>query len=265
MQSFSTTNPIASNARVVQNTTPFFALFLALILATLSLIMQSSSVSLIDLAATQTHEPWHWFFLREPLACLIFLIAFSALANDKQSSTNSYLISGLHHAKRFILAAIFVLFFLGGGLIPFVPTPSLKNHASDLLFYTCLFLSVLLVFLGGIICVRFKRDLLGDKHGYKALIRGGALLALGLIILLLTTVSGKMILSSEASQTVTAIFQGGVFIIKIILVFGFFVWVRITLPRMKPDHLTRVGWIALVPLALGNVVVTGMRMLVMLH
>ncbi len=261
MRSFPTTHPISSGSKAVLNSTHFFALYLSLILATLPLLMRSGSLQLSNLVATQTHQPWHWFFLREPLSCLIFLTAFCVFANnEKRPWTRSPLMTALHYLKAIVLAAIFVLFFLGGGLIPFVSTQSLQNHASDFLFYTLLSLSIILIVLSVLCFVKLRKDIRGDKSHTRILIEGGALLALGLIIFLVTAISGKMILSDEVSQAVAAIFQGGAFLIKIFCVCCFFAWVRITLPRMKQEHLTRLGWVVLVPLALGNVVVAGVRL-----
>ena len=36
-----------------------------------------------------------------------------------------------------------------------------------------------------------------------------------------------------------------------------FIWVRATLPRYRYDQLMRLGWKVLIPLAIANLVVTG--------
>jgi NADH-quinone oxidoreductase subunit H len=36
-----------------------------------------------------------------------------------------------------------------------------------------------------------------------------------------------------------------------------FVWVRATLPRYRYDQLMRIGWKVLIPLGIGNIVLTG--------
>ena len=48
------------------------------------------------------------------------------------------------------------------------------------------------------------------------------------------------------------------FALKIALVLFFFLWVRATFPRYRYDQLMRLGWKWLIPLAILNVVVTGL-------
>ena len=43
-----------------------------------------------------------------------------------------------------------------------------------------------------------------------------------------------------------------------------FIWVRATLPRYRYDQLMRLGWKVLIPLAIANLVVTGIVKVVML-
>jgi NADH-quinone oxidoreductase subunit H len=47
------------------------------------------------------------------------------------------------------------------------------------------------------------------------------------------------------------------FTLKTFLVLYLFLWIRATLPRYRYDQLMRIGWKVLIPLALANVVVTG--------
>jgi len=47
-----------------------------------------------------------------------------------------------------------------------------------------------------------------------------------------------------------------VFVIKVAVFLFFFIWLRATLPRIRYDHLMRLGWQTLLPLAVLNVVIT---------
>jgi NADH-quinone oxidoreductase subunit H len=47
------------------------------------------------------------------------------------------------------------------------------------------------------------------------------------------------------------------FLIKSFMFLYLFIWVRATLPRYRYDQLMRLGWKVLIPLAIGNLVVTG--------
>ena len=47
------------------------------------------------------------------------------------------------------------------------------------------------------------------------------------------------------------------FVLKTFVFLYVFLWIRATLPRYRYDQLMRLGWKVLIPIAIGNVVVTG--------
>ncbi|GIW73050.1 MAG: NADH-quinone oxidoreductase subunit H 2 [Planctomycetota bacterium] len=55
-----------------------------------------------------------------------------------------------------------------------------------------------------------------------------------------------------------ALVSAAVFLVKVAALLFFYIWVRWTLPRFRYDQLMRLGWKVLIPLALANVVVTGL-------
>jgi NADH-quinone oxidoreductase subunit H len=54
------------------------------------------------------------------------------------------------------------------------------------------------------------------------------------------------------------------FLIKSFLFLYFFIWIRATLPRYRYDQLMRLGWKVLIPLAIVNLIVTGIVKVLML-
>jgi len=57
----------------------------------------------------------------------------------------------------------------------------------------------------------------------------------------------------------------GVFFIKIISFIFFFMWVRWTIPRFRYDQLMDLGWKILIPLAIANIVLTGIGSTLLTH
>ncbi|MGN7987753.1 NADH-quinone oxidoreductase subunit NuoH [Pedobacter sp. 22226] len=49
----------------------------------------------------------------------------------------------------------------------------------------------------------------------------------------------------------------GVFFLKIVMFIFFFMWVRWTIPRFRYDQLMNLGWKGLIPLAIANIIITG--------
>jgi NADH-quinone oxidoreductase subunit H len=50
----------------------------------------------------------------------------------------------------------------------------------------------------------------------------------------------------------------GYFVLKIYLLCFVFIWVRSTLPRLRADQLMQFAWLILIPVTLGNILVTGL-------
>src|SRR3989442_4409398 len=48
------------------------------------------------------------------------------------------------------------------------------------------------------------------------------------------------------------------FFIKIYLLCGVFIWIRSTLPRLRADQLMQFAWLILIPITLGNILLTGL-------
>ena len=65
-------------------------------------------------------------------------------------------------------------------------------------------------------------------------------------------------LDETASTLGIGLLQVGIFIGKLLLFMGLFIWVRWMLPRFRYDQLMDLGWKRFVPLALANIVVTAL-------
>jgi len=63
------------------------------------------------------------------------------------------------------------------------------------------------------------------------------------------------------SPFMAAIVQVSTFIAKVALVLLFFIWIRWTLPRFRYDQLMNIGWKVMLPIALLNVIITGVLVL----
>ena len=50
----------------------------------------------------------------------------------------------------------------------------------------------------------------------------------------------------------------GVFFAKIFLIIFVFMWIRWTLPRFRFDQLMHLGWKTLIPIAIINMLITGL-------
>jgi NADH-quinone oxidoreductase subunit H len=60
---------------------------------------------------------------------------------------------------------------------------------------------------------------------------------------------------------VTSLIQVGAFVMKVVAMLLFFIWIRWTIPRFRYDQLMNIGWKVMLPLALANIVVTGVLIL----
>lgn len=64
--------------------------------------------------------------------------------------------------------------------------------------------------------------------------------------------------ASSFGSNISAVLGVGVLFAKIFFFIFFFMWVRWTLPRFRYDQLMNLGWKILIPLAILNIVVTGL-------
>lgn len=68
---------------------------------------------------------------------------------------------------------------------------------------------------------------------------------------------GMDYMATLLGPTWAPLFGVGVFFIKIVMFIFFFMWVRWTIPRFRYDQLMNLGWKGLIPLAIANIIITG--------
>ncbi|MFS8615579.1 MAG: complex I subunit 1 family protein, partial [Solitalea sp.] len=59
------------------------------------------------------------------------------------------------------------------------------------------------------------------------------------------------------SQNWITLIGVGAMFVKVLLFIFFFIWVRWTVPRFRYDQLMKLGWNIMIPLAIANIVITG--------
>jgi NADH-quinone oxidoreductase subunit H len=66
------------------------------------------------------------------------------------------------------------------------------------------------------------------------------------------------LLHLEQLPFVTGLLSIAILLVKVLMMIFFFMWVRWTLPRFRYDQVMKIGWQKLLPLAIGNLVVTAL-------
>jgi len=222
-----------------------------------------------------------WGIFVQPLGFLLFTIAAFAETNRNPFDLpegESEIVAGYHveySGMRFALfymgeyvaivlaSAMIVTLFFGGWQVPYLGTDQLVAHAD----------TVLRVMLAGggagavmmaMIMFAYARRLkggFGDVRDYE----GHVLAVLSLVVAVAMFVLLYMALGSQlpawGARAIASVAQVSAFVIKTLFWCWVFIWVRWTLPRFRYDQLMRLGWKTMIPLALANVLVTGLVLL----
>ena len=249
-------------------------------LSVVSLFMLAESVSLKEIVRVQGALPWNWYLFRQPLAFLLFVIASFAETNRipfDLPEGESELVAGFHveyssmkfalffmaeYAAMVVASAVIVSLFFGGWQVPFLTTTDLVSGASFYLPLIVWGFSIFSLIVGTLLVSQFRRGKNRDLRDYEVLTLGipALLVGIGLVIFLLVT--GIPTLPTWGPPVFAAACQCATFLIKVLLFCFFFVWVRWTLPRFRYVQLMAFGWKGMLPLALLNIVVTGLYLLV---
>lgn len=256
-------------------------------LALVSVIMMSQSVHINDIVLAQSALPWHWNIVQQPLAFLLFMAASYAETNRTPFDLpegESELVAGFHveyssmkfalffmgeYAAMIVVSALTAALFVGGWQVPFLSTEQLRENANWIFYGELIGLTIFCLLLGTGLLLRFKKGRhfkYGDRRDSETLLFGAPLLALGIFMAALLFVRDPWGLPPwELPQwgvyAVTALTQFLTFMAKTLFFCFLFVWVRWTLPRFRYDQLMKFGWKMALPLALINILITGLLLL----
>ncbi len=247
---------------------------LTLTLSVVGVLILAGSLELGTIVADQGSALYRWNFLRQPVACILFLVAAFAETNRTPfdlAEAEAELVAGYHteysslkfalfmmseYVNIFVISALMVTLFFGGWQIPFLSTDTLRSYAPDVLYYS-LWGAGILALGGGVALMRKPGPVrYGDARDREKIKLGVLLLVLGAALVASQVYLGVLPLGDLGSQVATALFQFGFFLAKILFFCWVFIWVRWTLPRFRYDQLMALGWRVMLPLAILNVVVT---------
>jgi NADH-quinone oxidoreductase subunit H len=229
-------------------------------MALVGVLLISNSLSMVDIVNRQ-QQMGVWNIFLQPLAFMIYLIAAVAETNRNPfdlPEAESELTAGFHteysgfrfalyfmaeYTNMVLVSCIAVTLFLGGWLRPF---PNVK--VLDFLRYappaSLVGAALFVLWLGLKSIVRLERY-------FFVVLAGGC-------VLLAALVAVPPVLSA-----IQGIFW---FAVKVLVFLYAFIWYRATFPRYRYDQLMNVGWRWMIPLALGNLIVTAVvRYLVGMH
>jgi len=250
-------------------------------LSIVGLLMVTQSVRVSDIVEAQSGS---WGIFLQPVGFLLFLISSFAETNRNPfdlAEGESELVAGYHieySSVKFALffmaeyanmvAAAFLLstLFLGGYQVPFAPTEVLRANPGAVLTALLLLLAALGGGAGAVILKRAKQQEAlhqGVKRlepfllGWIGLAKAGAAL-----LLLVLFWAGVLSLPSWAPPVLGATLQMACLLLKVLFFCWLFVWVRWTLPRFRYDQLMNMGWKVMLPIALLNLLVTGVVLLI---
>jgi NADH-quinone oxidoreductase subunit H len=223
----------------------------------------------------------NWGIFLQPVGFFIFLVASFAETNRNPfdlAEGESELVAGYHVEYSSIKFALFFMaeysnmvvasfviatLFLGGYQIPFASTGILRGNPLLTLFLFCGLLAVL----GGLAGFFFLKRAQSQKRLYQGMERAEPYLWSGLAFAV--ALAALIFLAGGMAGGIPS-WLGGILVdllqllclsLKVLFFCWLFVWVRWTLPRFRYDQLMALGWKMMLPLALANLMATGLVLL----
>jgi NADH-quinone oxidoreductase subunit H len=241
-----------------------------LTLSVVGLILLAGTMSVYQVAETQSGGIWDWFVFRQPLGALIFFIAATAEANRTPfdlTEADSEIVAGFateysgmrfgffffaEYIGVFIISALTTVLFLGGWNAPF-PVPAISWIIDPGELGLGLLLLVLIAPVLGTLILAAPFYLFRSRtRWWVALIIGFVLfnVLVGLLFGLWAYINFDWVAG-------LIWFLGKTFGLVFL-----FVWMRGTLPRVRIDQLMGFAWKWLLPASLLNLFVTALAVLV---
>jgi NADH-quinone oxidoreductase subunit H len=224
-----------------------------------------------------------WGVFLQPVSFLLFLVSGFAETNRNPfdlAEGESELVAGYHveyssvkfalffmaeYVNMAVVAFILSTLFLGGYQVPFASTQALQANPNLALGIW----GALLLVGGGIFSGFLYLQAEAQKHRYQGVKKwepyllsaaGIGKACLGLAAMLWSLLGGP--LPSFVAALIVPVLQATCLIVKVLFFCWLFVWVRWTLPRFRYDQLMRMGWKLMLPLAMVNLLVTGVLILI---
>ncbi|NOZ86498.1 MAG: NADH-quinone oxidoreductase subunit H [Deltaproteobacteria bacterium] len=240
-------------------------------LAVACMFLVFQTVKLDQMIDAQVGPLWHWGVFKAPLAFLIFVAAAYAETNRVPfdlPEAESEIVAGYHteySSLRFglfymgeyvhmaITAAVTVIVFFGGWRLPWVTT---VGRYGSLLPWFLFLISIVSVIVAWDTMRPARRAVTKGNILFALILAATALVSIGLGLFLLVShvPPWAVSLSAVVSQLL-------VFLVKFIVLFWMFIWIRWTMPRMRYDQLMRLGWKVLLPIGLANLALTSVAVL----
>ena len=214
-------------------------------------LMVAGTLSMQEIVQQQRDQHM-WFIFYEPLAFFIYIVAAMAETNRApfdMPEAESEIVAGYHteysgfrfalyflaeYSNMVVVSSIAVTLFLGGWLRPFpnIQALSFLNYAPV----------VTLIVIAAMSFTGLSRE---DGPAERA-----GMIGFGIVCLLL----GALFCVPVVLTHIEGLFW---FALKVALCLYGFIWIRFTFPRYRYDQLMNIGWRWMIPLAIANVIVTG--------
>jgi NADH-quinone oxidoreductase subunit H len=251
-------------------------------LAAIVMVMTYGTVSLNGMAQLQGGE-WFgfipkWGIFIQPIAAIIFIVCAFAETNRAPfdlAEAEAELVAGYHteysalkwgmfmfaeYGAMTVSSALIAILFFGGWQVPYFTTAELVANAQVLTQWILGISFVASLVLTALFLGYFARSIgvWKDMRDYEGLILailvlgGGATALLGMFVMM------AIDLPSWYGPIFAAVVQFHALVLKIVFWTFVFVWVRWTLPRFRYDQVMNLGWRSMLPLALVNILVTGL-------